>query len=62
MYELLYAYTYSRLVALVPTIFVAIMIYAVLIILTKTVTEEELKEMPKGRTIVKLLKKLRLLR
>lgn len=62
MYELLYAYTYSRLVALVPTIFAAIMIYAVLIILTKTVTEEELKVMPKGRTIVKLLKKLRLLR
>ena len=62
MYELLLGYTYSRLVALVPTIFAAIMIYAVLIILTKTVTEEELKEMPKGRTIVRLLKKLKLLR
>jgi len=62
MYELLLGYTYSRLVALLPTIFAAIMIYAVLIILTKTVTEEELKVMPKGRTIVKLLKKLRLLR
>ncbi|MBR4540877.1 MAG: polysaccharide biosynthesis protein [Lachnospiraceae bacterium] len=62
MYELLFGYTHSRLVALVPTIFAAIMIYAVLIILTKTVTEEELKTMPKGRTIVSLLKKLRLLR
>ena len=62
LYELLYSYTSSRLVALVPTIFAAIMIYAVLVILTKTVTEEELKVMPKGRTIVKVLKKMKLLR
>ena len=62
MYELLLGYTYSRLVALVPTIFAAIMIYAGLIILTKTVTEEELKVMPKGGTLVRLLKKLKLLR
>ncbi|MCR5205121.1 MAG: polysaccharide biosynthesis protein [Lachnospiraceae bacterium] len=61
-FEILYSYTASYAVALLPAVVTAVIIYIVLIIMTKTVTEEELLAMPKGRSIVKLLKKLRLLR
>ena len=61
-YEIIYGYTNSMAVALIPAIIAAVMIYTVLILLTKTVTEEELLDMPKGKSIVKLLKKIRLLK
>ena len=61
-YEIIYGYTNSMAVALIPAIIAAVMIYTVLILLTKTVTEEELLDMPKGKSIVRLLKKIRLLK
>lgn len=61
-FEIIYGYTASYAVALLPTVISAVIIYTVLIIMTKTVTEKELLAMPKGKGLVRLLKKIRLLR
>ncbi|MBR6474672.1 MAG: polysaccharide biosynthesis protein [Lachnospiraceae bacterium] len=61
-YEFVYGYTYSMALALIPAFIVAVLVYAVLILLTKTVTEDELLEMPIGKKIVRILKKIRLIR
>lgn len=49
-------------VGTIVSILVAIFVYAVALIGLKTVTEEEILQMPKGTMIVKILKKVRLLR
>ena len=61
-FEIIYSYTASYAVALLTAVVTAVIIYVVLIIMTKTVTEQELLAMPKGRSLVKLLKKIRVLR
>jgi stage V sporulation protein B len=61
-FEIIYSYTASYAVALLPAVVTAVIVYVVLIIMTKTVTEQELLAMPKGRSLVKLLKKIRVLR
>ena len=60
VYEIIYGYTASYAIALIPAFISAVFIYTVLIILSKTVTEEELLAMPKGKSIVRILKKLRM--
>lgn len=40
---------------------VSVVVYGVVLVFTKTITEEELYSMPKGTTIVNILKKVRLL-
>ena len=61
-FEIIYSYTASYAIALLTAVVTAVIIYVVLIIMTKTVTEQELLAMPKGRSLVKLLKKIRVLR
>ena len=61
-YEILYGYFASYVVALGPTVITAIIVYVLLIVMTKTVTEEELNEMPKGRKLVRFLKKIHVMR
>lgn len=43
-------------------IIIAVILYAVMLIITKTITEEELYSMPKGLTIAGILKKVHLLK
>ena len=62
IYKTVYSYTFSNAIAVIPAVVAAVIIYTVLIILTRTVTEEELKSMPKGMTLVGVLKKMRVLR
>ncbi len=50
-----------NLIALAIAVFIAIIIYFVLIIKLKAVRESDLKGLPKGRTIIKVAKKLKLL-
>lgn len=58
-YKLLfYLLPYNTLCTLVGIV-VAVAIYGISLIITKTVTEDELYSMPKGTLIVKILKKLR---
>lgn len=49
-------------VSTIVSILVAVCVYAVALILLKTVTEEEIYQMPKGAVLVKILKKVHLLR
>ena len=51
----------GNVICLIPTIFIAIIVYFALIIKLKAVTQDELKAMPKGATIVRMAKKIHLL-
>ena len=51
----------SNMICLIPTILIAVMVYFALVIKLKAVTQDELKAMPKGATVVKLAKKIHLL-
>ena len=62
LYLGLHTVTSSVLISLVVTIFVAVIIYFVLMILTKTLSEKELFDLPMGGRIVRLAKKTRLLK
>lgn len=61
VYQALYLLAGSRLIALVPAIGIGAAVYFVLLILFRGVTEEELESMPKGRLLVRLARKCRLL-
>ena len=54
--------TGSIVISAVPAIIMAVVVYFTLVILFRAVTEEELQAMPKGRLLVKVAKKCRLLR
>lgn len=60
-YKGIYILVRSNIVALLCAVIVAIATYAVLLILFKAIDENELYMMPKGKTIVSLLKKIHLL-
>ena len=62
VYESLLMLTGSIVVSVLPAILVAVIVYLVLLILFKGVTEAELRAMPKGYLLVKAAKKCRLLR
>ena len=53
---------YNHVVMVVPVIFFAIVLYGVLIVITKTVTKEELRTMPLGGKIIKVFTKMHLLK
>ncbi len=61
VYEGIYMLTESNIISLLPSLFVAVGIYFVLLILFKGVDEEELRTMPKGYLLVKVAKKCRLI-
>lgn len=52
----------SNFIWTVLSILIAVVIYAVSLVFTKTITEDELYSMPKGNQIVRILKKFRLLK
>lgn len=62
VYEGLLLLTKSIVVSVIPAIIVAVIVYFVLLILFKGVTEEELRAMPKGYLLVKVARKVGLLR
>lgn len=53
---------FNENLATILAIFMAVLVYAILILRLKAVNKEELLAMPKGRQLVKLLTKLRLLK
>lgn len=57
VYKLISSNTLSVLVAII----IAVVVYGVTLIITKTITEDELLSMPKGNLIIKLLKKINIL-
>ncbi len=56
-----YNVTKSNTIALIPAIIVAVLVYGLLLILTRTVSEEEIKGFPKGALLVRILRKIHLL-
>lgn len=62
VYEGLYLLTKSGVIALIPAILVAVVVYFVFLILFRGVDEAELKAMPKGYLLVRIAKKMRLMR
>ena len=52
----------SNVIAVIPAVIVAVIVYFVLLVVLGGVTESELKAMPKGYLLVKLMKKIRLLK
>lgn len=61
VYKVIYLLMPVNLVALLPAIFVAVIIYFTLVIKTGALSEEELAHIPKGYLIVRMAKKLHLL-
>lgn len=62
VYMGLYMLTYSNLIATVVAILVAVIIYFALLIFMKGIEEEELENLPKGKTIVRILHRLHMLK
>ena len=61
VYRGMYFITKSNAISLCVAIFVAMLIYFLMLVMFRAVTEEELYEMPKGELLVRIAKKLRLL-
>lgn len=62
IYDLLYHLTSSTVISVVPAIGAAMIVYFVLLVVFRGVGEKELRSIPKGYLLVKLLKKCRLLK
>ncbi len=62
VYEALYLITASMQISVIPAIIVAVMVYFVMLILLRGVTEQELRGFPKGYLLVKAAKKCRLMK
>ncbi len=62
LYEILLMVTGSIVISAVPAIAAALVVYFALVIVLRAVTEEELREMPKGHLLVKVARKCHLLR
>lgn len=60
-YKVIYNASKINLVAIVPAIFIAIIIYFAFMIIFKGIVEKEILSMPKGKVIVKILKKFHFL-
>lgn len=61
VYKVIYMLLPVNLIALLPAVFVAVIIYFTLVIKTGALSEEELIHIPKGTVIVRMAKKLHLL-
>lgn len=62
VYQLLFGALKKNAVAALAAIFVAVLVYGVALLLTKCVDEVDLYQMPKGKTLVELAKKMHLLK
>jgi stage V sporulation protein B len=61
VYQGIYILSDSMVVAVIPAVLVAAVVYFVMLIVVKGVTETELKAMPKGYLLVKAAKKVHLM-
>lgn len=62
VYHFLYQASKMMLIALIVSIVAAVLVYGILLLLLKGLTEEELRRFPKGASIVRLAKKLHLMK
>ena len=50
---------FANLIAVIPAILVAVLVYIFMLVKLGTLTEEDLKGLPKGNTLIRILKKLK---
>ena len=50
---------FANLVAVIPALLVAVLVYGFMLVKLGTLTEEDLKGLPKGNTMIRILKKLK---
>ncbi len=62
IYEAMYLLTASMQISVIPSIVIAVIVYFVMLILLRGVTEQELRGFPKGYLLVKMAKKCRLMK
>ena len=62
VYEGLFLLTESMTISVIPAVLIAVVIYFVMLILMRGITEQELRGFPKGHLLVKLAKKCRLMK
>ncbi len=62
VYRLILIPVHSMRIAVIPAVIIAVPVYFVALLLVRAVTEEELKAFPKGSSIVRIAKKLKLLK
>lgn len=60
-YQLLLSAIKSPRIAVVPAVLFAVIVYFVILLMLKTLSEDEIREFPKGHLILKLAKKLKLI-
>lgn len=60
-YQLIYIVSGNVVISLMTAIILSVIVYALLLIFTKTITEEELFSMPKGTVLIKLFKKIHII-
>ena len=60
-YQIFYALTHSNAFSLILAIVLAIAVYAVMLLVTKGVEEQDLRSFPKGELLIRIAKKLHLL-
>ena len=54
-YKLLYLLLKSNTIALVLAILVGVAVYGLLVLMTKTISKDEIRRLPKGEKLVKIL-------
>ncbi len=62
VYDLIYLFTSSTIVSVIPAIAIAVCVYFVMLIAFRGVNEQELRSIPKGYLLVKAAKKCKLMR
>ncbi len=62
VYHSMYQVLQSNIVCVIVTMGVSVLCYGLLLVATRTVSEEEVRGFPKGKSLVRLLKKVRVLR
>ncbi len=62
VYEVVYLFTSSTIISLVPAIVIAVCVYFVMLIAFRGVNEQELRGIPKGYLLVKAAKKCKLMK
>ena len=62
VYRLVLLFTGSMRLSVIPAVIFAVPVYMISLVLVKAVTEEELLALPKGRVMVKIFKKIKLMK
>ena len=62
MYDILLKLIRSPRIALIPAVIFGVIVYFVVLLMLRTLSEDEIKDLPKGHVLLKIAKKCKLLR